>query len=230
MSFNGFNDETRHFLVELKLNNSKPWYEANRERYTEYVLKPFQELVGALSGVMLDIDPLFEVTPKVDKTISRIYRDTRFSKDKSLYRDNVWITFKRPKKEWTDFPAFFFELFPGWYRYGMGYYSATRDSMDTFRKMIDEKPQNFLKAIAFFKKQEIYSIEGDRYKRDIVTKAPEINEWYNRKNLFVVHNDKEIKNAFSSALVDELASGFQMLKPLYEYLCDVEDRTRRERG
>ena len=101
--------------------------------------------------------------------------------------------------------------------------------MDTMRKMIDEKPKNFLKAISFYKKQEVFTIEGDRYKRDIVTKAPEINEWYNRKNLFVVHNSKEIKNIFSRNIAEEICQGFQMLEPVYKYLCEVEDRRKRER-
>jgi hypothetical protein len=53
-------------------------------------------LVGALGEFMLSIDPWFEVTPAVDRTISRIYCDTRFAKDKSPYKTTMWITFKRP--------------------------------------------------------------------------------------------------------------------------------------
>lgn len=229
MSFNGFTAETLKYLIEVKMNNSKEYYEANRDVYKKYVLYPFQELVMSLSECMLDIDPLFEVTPAVNKTISRMYRDTRFSKDKSLYRNNVWITFKRPKRELTDTPEFFFEIFPDWYRYGMGYYSATRDSMDTFREFIDEKPGKFMSAIKSIN-QDIFSIEGDRYKRDIKTMPPLINEWYNRKNLYVVHNCRDINKVFSPDITYELIDGFKSLAALYRYLCEVEEKKTRERA
>jgi len=123
--FQGFSPKTLTFLQEVHRNNSKTWFEQNRDTYVRYVLDPLQALVTDLSEGMLSIDPLLETRPAVNKTISRIHRDTRFSKDKSLYRDCMWITFKRPSKEWKDAPAFFFELKPDGYRFGMGYYSPS---------------------------------------------------------------------------------------------------------
>ncbi len=90
---------------------------------------------------MLTIDPSFGIRPAVDKTISRIYRDTRFSKDKSLFKSTMWLTFKRPRKDWKDAPAYFLEISPDSYRYGMGYYSVSSDTMYKFREMIDKKPK-----------------------------------------------------------------------------------------
>lgn len=88
----------------ILVNNSKSWFEDNKHMYSECVLKPAQSLVSELSDFMLAIDPYLETAPTVGKTISRIYRDTRFSKDKSPFRTNIWITLKRPKKEWVDAP------------------------------------------------------------------------------------------------------------------------------
>ena len=59
---------------------------------------------------MLEIDNLFEIEPKVGKAISRIYRDIRFSKDKTPYRTNAWIAIKRSSKEWKEAPAYYFDL------------------------------------------------------------------------------------------------------------------------
>ncbi|MBN1220352.1 MAG: DUF2461 domain-containing protein, partial [Anaerolineae bacterium] len=108
--FEGFAPETLEFLRNLKANNNKTWFEAHKQEYQEYLLQPLQALVADMGNFMLSIDPYFEVTPAVNKTISRIHRDTRFSRDKSSYKSTMWITFKRPRKDWQDAPAYFFEL------------------------------------------------------------------------------------------------------------------------
>lgn len=223
MKFDGFSEKALDFLVNVKMNNSKEWFETHRHEYNDYLLKPFQNLVYDLSQYVIDIDPSFEVTPSVNRTISRIYRDTRFSSDKSLYKNNMWITFKKVRKEWRGAPAFFFEIFPESYRFGMGYYSASRESMYIFRKMIDEKPEEFMKAISFYRKQNVFVIEGEMYKKSLAgNKASSFKEWYDRKNLYLVHNSNETKRLFSPLLVEELVNGFKMLEPIYHYLCKVE--------
>ena len=71
------------FLVENRLHDSKPWFEAHREVYNKTVLEPLRGLVREMAPVMLTIDSELITQPAVGKTISRIFRDTRFSKDKS---------------------------------------------------------------------------------------------------------------------------------------------------
>lgn len=224
-SFSGFSQHTLNFLQNVREKNSKAWFDANKQIYQDYVLQPLQYLVADLGEAMLDIDPAFEIRPSVDKTISRIYRDTRFSHDKSLFKNNMWITFKRPSKAWKDAPCYYFEIFPNWYRYGMGYYSASPATMDRFREALDENPGEFLTAISFFKSQNLFQLEGDRYQRQLKTEHPaEIREWYQHKNFYLACN-KEIADVLLSArLVDELIFGFMMLKPLYQYLLKLKKR------
>ena len=87
--FNGFSPKTLKFLRWLKAHNDKAGFQAHKANYEEYVLQPLRDLVTDLGDFMLDIDHSFEITPVINKTISRIYRDTRFSKDKSPYRSTV---------------------------------------------------------------------------------------------------------------------------------------------
>lgn len=151
------------------------------------------------------------------------YRDTRFSKDKSLFKNVMWITFKRPGKDWRDAPAYFFEISPDSYRYGMGFYSASKSTMDRFRKMIDEKPEEFLQAISFYSKQRIFVLEGAKYKKKPDKKIPEIIiDWYRRRNLYLACNRKPDNRLFSRALADDLISGFELLAPLYHYLRKIK--------
>ncbi len=172
-----------------------------------------------LGDFMLDIDPRFEITPAVNKTISRIYRDTRFSKDKSPFRSTVWITFKNRSKDWTTrVCGYFFELSVNSYRYGLGFYNAAPAIMSRFREMIDDDPKGFMKAISFFDKQKTFVLEGEKYKRMIdKSKSEKIQSWYQRKNMYLVCNRKIDDTLFSKKLVDDLMYGFGLIAPLYHY-------------
>lgn len=218
--FNGFSRKTLKFLRGLKANNNKTWFEGHRSDYYEFVLGPLRDLVVDLGDFMLDIDPCFEITPAVNKTISRIYRDTRFSKDKSPFRSTVWITFKNQNKDWTTHVCgYFFELSVNSYRYGMGFYNAAPAIMSRFREMIDDNSKKFLKMVSFFAKQRTFVLEGEQYKRIIDKSKPkEIRDWYQKKNMYLVCNRKIDNSLFSSKLVDDLVFGFNMIAPFYHYL------------
>ncbi len=218
--FNGFSPKTLRFLRGLKANNNKNWFEAHRADYEQYVLGPLRDLVTDLGDCMLDIDPRFEITPAVNKTISRIYRDTRFSRDKSPFRSTVWIAFKNQKKDWTtQVCGYFFELSVNAYRYGMGFYDAAPAIMSRFREQIDENPKEFLKAISFFSKQQDFVLEGEKYKKILDKSKPEmIHDWYQRKNMYLVCNRRIDDKLFSSDLVDDLKYGFGLIAPFYHYL------------
>jgi uncharacterized protein (TIGR02453 family) len=218
--FEGFSQKTLKFLKGLEANNNKKWFEAHKDEYQDYVLQPLRNIVTDLGELILDIDPLFEITPAVNKTISRIYRDTRFSKDKAPFRSIVWIVFKNQGRDWaTLVSGYFFELSPNSYRYGMGFYNAAPAIMSKFREMIDADPKEFLQAISFFAKQKTFVLEGEKYKKIFDKNKPkEIRNWYQRKNLYLVCNRKIDDILFSSKLVDDLVSGFNLIAPLYHYL------------
>lgn len=217
--FEGFPPTTFQFLRDLCDNNQKEWFDFHKSDYQDYVLKPLQSLTAGLGPLMLSIDPDIEVAPAINKTITRIYRDTRFSKDKSPYKTSHWITFKRPRIEWKDYPAFFFEISPYSYRYGMGFYSASRETMDRLRKGIDSNPAKFLSATSFFREQSVFAIEGEEYKRPLKSNIPEyLQNWYNRKNLYLVRNQQVEGKSIEIGLQAELIYGFETIAPFYHYL------------
>lgn len=218
-TFNGFSTKTFDFLKKLMANNNKTWFEANKQDYQKYLLEPLQNLVADLGEFMLTIDPYFEIRPAVDKTISRIYRDTRFSQDKSPYKSTMWITFKRPRKDWKDAPAYFLEISPCSYRYGMGFYSARIKTMDRLRNMIDKRPEEFLEATSFYLGQKTFTVEGEKYKRILNNRIPEeVQDWYQRKNLYLVCNRNIDDHLFNRTLINDMIFGFGLLAPFYHYL------------
>jgi len=217
--FTGFTKETFAFLQGLAENNNKPWFQEHRDDYDAHLLGPFQQLVAAMSGAMLTIDSRFETRPAVDKTISRIYRDIRFSKDKSPYRANMWLSFKRPKKEWKGAPAYFFELSLDGYRYGMGFYDAGRSNMDRLRELMAADVPGFQRLIATLDGEHPFEVKGDLYKRVLRPDLPEdVQAWYQRKNLYLMVEPAMDQRLFSPQLADHLLAGFEQLAPIYHFL------------
>jgi uncharacterized protein (TIGR02453 family) len=222
-NFKGFSKDTIDFLWNINKNNNKTWFEENRTSYKELLLEPMRYLVMDMADYILSIDQSIDVTPSVGKTISKIHRDTRFSKDKSPYRDTMWITFKKPSKDWSSSkPAFFFEISPYSYRYGMGFFSANPHTMELFRENIDNSLNEFKKAISFYNKQHVFALEGEKYKRILDKNKPEdILNWYQRKNLYLVCNKNIDDILFSNKLTDELKSNFSLISDFYNYLYKI---------
>jgi len=222
--FSGFSPESLEFLQNVKSHNSKAWFDQNRADYERLLLTPFRHLVSALAPAMLSADSDIQVRPAINKTISRIFRDTRFSADKSLFRDTMWLVFKRPGKDWAiSIPGFYFEISPPMYRYGMGFYSAAPDIMAAFRQKIDAKPGAFAEAIAFMESDGRYNLEGEKYKRPIPCNHPEnIQAWYQMKTFYLAHNRQPDELLFSKALFDELLDGFLLIAPLYKFLTQLK--------
>lgn len=221
--FTGFTPETFKFLLGLEFNNNKAWFEENKPDYLKYVIEPFKLLVKDLSGTMLGIDPGFETRADISKTISRIYRDVRFSKNKTPYKTSVWITFRRVGREWTFDPCFFFEITPHLYRYGMGFYVASKQTMDRMRELIDDKDPAFLNADQAYRSQNIFEMEGDRYKKLYNAEKPEeILEWYQRKNIYFMCTRKPEDKLFSHTIAEDLKRDFELIVPLYQFLWKIK--------
>ncbi|AVJ19770.1 TIGR02453 family protein [Serratia sp. MYb239] len=220
-SFAGFSQQGLDFLQQVRIENDKAWFEAHRALYEQTLLTPFRRLVEQLAPAMLAIDPQFETRPAIGKTLSRIHRDTRFSHDKSRYRSRMWLTFKRPSKDWKDAPVYFFELGPDMLRYGLGYYSANKPTMDLFRHTLQRQPQQFLAAAACCRPP--FELVGESYKRPLVKgQAAEIAHWYQRKSFAVMASDHQVEKLFSADLAPMLTQAFQQLEPLYHWLMKVE--------
>jgi uncharacterized protein (TIGR02453 family) len=220
MGFNGFRPEAIQFLIENRKRNSKPWFESHRDQYENLLLNPFKQLITDLTPVMMALDPDFDMRPVVNRTISRIYRDTRFSNDKSLFRDTMWFVFRRLGEDWkTSAPAFYLEINPQGYRYGMGFYEASREAMDWFREGVAEKTSQFKKAIAFLSKSDRYVLNGEMYKRLLPGNFSEdVQNWFQRKTFYLSCDREHDEILYSSKLTGDLTEGFEMLAPVYRFI------------
>jgi len=220
-SFAGFTPDAPEYLRALAANNRKEWFEGHRDDFADLLQKPLLQLAAALAGPLLAVDPDLVTIP--GRVVSRIHRDTRFSRDKSPYKTTMWLTFKRPLKEWRDAPAFFFEIAPAFYRYGMGFYGASKDTMDRLREVIDRRPDEFRQAVAFLAGEGRFVPEGEQYRRMLKDDLPaDLRDWYQRKNLYLVCCRSIDDRLFGRGLAGDLRDGFNLLAPFYEYLRKVK--------
>lgn len=91
-----FTTETLDFFGELELNNNREWFAANKRRYETFVKGPMEAFAGEMIQRMKEIDPQISLAPK--DAVFRIYRDTRFSKDKTPYKTNAGMSITRGEK------------------------------------------------------------------------------------------------------------------------------------
>ena len=151
--------ETIEFLMENRVRNSRSWFLEHRAEYEKFVRRPLLELSERLAPAALGVDPQVAVSP-VGRTISRINRDTRFSHDKSLYRDVMWCVFERRGEEGCP-PGLFFEFSPDGFRYGCGYYCVPIAYMDALRELVLRDEPSYLAARRAYEKQKLFLLEGE---------------------------------------------------------------------
>ena len=222
-----FSQATLDFLFQNWVNNSKEFFEAHREDYRRLVVEPLQALVVALTPGMLKIDPKFITEPKIDRTISRIYRNMSIPSNrlKSRYRENCWLVFSRDKQLWGGPPAYYFEVNPGGFGYGMGYYQADREVMAALRAMLLAGEPSAKAAMKAFQKQRAFEMYGEPYKRSKYPDQPEdLRLWLDRKGIGFQRESADLDLLFSENLADMLLADFKLLAPIYKFFMDAEAR------
>jgi uncharacterized protein (TIGR02453 family) len=91
-----FTREAFHFFKDLARHNRKEWMDANRERYQAALVQPFRRLLEELAPAALELDSRFDTSGRTGPNFSRINRDIRFAKDKTLYKSHMYLKFFVP--------------------------------------------------------------------------------------------------------------------------------------
>lgn len=221
MVFTGFTKETFAFLFELTFNNSREWFELNKSRYQEYVQSPMRALAESLIPCTLSIDPSFNT--RMTSVLSRIYRDTRFTADKSPYRNHAWLCFRPLNTSISESFALWFEIHPKGFDYGAGFYSPNSRFMECYRQRLISDPQGFL-ALSSQLEAHGYHYDAPAYKRDRFPDAPVcIKPYINIKNFSWCFESENFSRIMRPEFVDDLKGEFLMLKPMYDYVRSILD-------
>ncbi|MBR2929106.1 MAG: DUF2461 domain-containing protein [Oscillospiraceae bacterium] len=219
--FQGFNEETIAFLWGVRFNNEKGWFEQNKPSYINNVYEPIKTLGYEVFDEIRARFPEQEMLCKV----SRIYRDARRLHGRGPYKDHMWFCLRRGGGDWTERPAFWFELAPEGYSYGMGFYSAKAATMERFRKELDANPRRFCAIAEGVAKLRHMTVGGEEYARRKGEPGGVLNDWYNRKHISVERSVPYDEQSFSPALKEELVESFSALMPLYQWFDEFCTRT-----
>lgn len=218
-----FTQRTLDFLYFNHKENSPQWYKDHKSDYEEFLVRPFKELVIALTPALKAIDDQLICEPKVDRSISRIYRDMRYATDGYRYRDHCWAIFARDKKMYEGLPGYYFEVSPYKFSFGCGYYQASPFAMKQFRRLITQNSKEYLAARDALKNAPVFEVYGDILK---TTKydayPPKARELLCRSNIGVSANSTDYDLLMSSALPDYLARQFTAIAPFYDLLLAAE--------
>ena len=218
-------EKTLMFLGENRLRDSRDWFDAHKSDYKELVEAPLLALSQEVGEKIAHIDPAMSLTPR--KTLSRIWRDVRFSRDKTTFREEVWLVFRRGKG--MEYPALFFEFSPVQWRYGVGYYSAPTKVMARIRELVLADDRRYIAAQKALDKLEGFGIEGELYKRPRHQDQPaHKREWLERKGFAVIHNENEAGVLFTEKLADTLVKAFEDLAPIYNFLVEIHSKFAEE--
>lgn len=139
--FPGFSKDAVTFLRGLERNNRREWFQPRKHIYDEQVRTPLEELVNAINGELAEFAPRY-VTP-VKKAVFRIYRDTRFSKDKRPYKTHVAATFYLQTLCKAAGPCFYFHFTPKELLIFAGVYMPERDELLKIRNLLAERYEEF---------------------------------------------------------------------------------------
>jgi uncharacterized protein (TIGR02453 family) len=220
--FRGFSRETVAFFRGLKKNNSRDWFESHRGVYENRVLAPAKAFIVAMGPRLKEISPNIVAVPRINKSIFRLNRDTRFSLDKSPYKPNLGLYFWEGPRSRMESPGFYVHLEPPTFLLGAGYYMFPDWMMERFRRAVlhpkyGKELTSILKKIAG---TTDFEIGGKHYKR--------VPSGYNPSHpnaSLLLHNGLHAgwettvpDELFTPGLVDYCFEKFKPLAPLHRWL------------
>lgn len=224
--FDGITPRALFLLADNKFNDSKPFYEEHKAEINRLAVKPMRQIGVLLSEDMAALDDKMVLNPV--RMVSRVRRDTRFSKNKALYRDNMWIMFMRSKQDYKFLPCMWFEVTQNFYSSGIALFRSLPFLMEVYRKEISEHPDEFRKAVKSAEKAG-YVFTGEAYAREKPGLCPEdLKVYYNAKDCAFIRMSKNFEVIGDDRIIDELKQGFKALSPLYKFLLRASERAEQE--
>jgi uncharacterized protein (TIGR02453 family) len=218
-----FDKDFFDFLKELKQNNTREWFQANKDRYRSVVQEPLLRFISDFSEPLHGISPEFVADPRPSGgSMFRIYRDVRFSKDKSPYKTHASAQFRHRVGRDAHAPAFYLHLEPGNVFVGAGSWHPGREALESIRAAIAEHPgkwQSVLEESRFSKRHKLVGDSLKRPPRGFDPEHPAIEE-LKRKDFISIENFSQTK-ACSAGFIDMVAESFEVASPLVKFLTEA---------
>lgn len=221
--FEGFDPKTLEFLHDLWDNNSKEWFDESRDIYEEFVLEPSKKFVVDMGERLKEISTEMIAEPKINRSLFRLNRDVRFSKDKSPYKTHIGIIFWEGPRKRMECPGFYFHFEPDSLLIAGGFHLLPKDLMTDYRKIVSrEVPARELAGVISDVEAGGISVEGLHYKRTPQGfKEDHPHSYLIRYNgVYGLEKSKIPEEFFSEKLVDYVFERFKIMDPLNRWFLD----------
>lgn len=222
-SFNGFHPHTVQFLDELSSHNNREWFAKNKSRYVSDVLGPALQFIEAMQQPLASISPHFLAVPKrVGGSLMRVYRDTRFAKDKTPYKTNVGIHFRHERGKDVHAPGYYIHISPEECFVGCGVWHPDSKTLAKIRKTIHKDQAGWKRASRGKAFLNYYELKGDSLKRPpkgFDAEHPLIVD-LKRKD-FIAFSELSYDDLFDKEVVRICTARLRAGKPLMKYLSEA---------
>jgi uncharacterized protein (TIGR02453 family) len=220
--FTGFPKEFFAFFRELKANNERAWFEANKSRFREFVQAPMSDFIAAMAPRLADISKQFVADPRPHGgSMFRIHRDIRFSKDKRPYKEHGACQFRHRLGRDVHAPGFYVHLGASEVFIGAGLWMPEPDALFKVRTAIAAAPAAWKKTVSNRRLVAAFgALDGEQLRRPprgFDPLHPCIEDI--RRKSFVVGCNSTAKAARSTGFVSEVGASFAAAAPLVRFLC-----------
>ena len=221
--FSGFHPKTLRYLATLKRNNNREWFQENKQRYENEFLAPALAFIEAIEKPLTKISPCLRAVPKkTGGSLMRIYRDTRFGKDKTPYKTNIGIHFRHVSGCDVHAPGCYVHVEPKNVFVGAGVWRPDSKALAKIRPKIDADPAGWERASRGKAFRDRFELAGDSLKRPpagFAADHPLIGD-IKRKDFIGVAQLAD-DTIFSDTFLDECLSAFRAARPLMRFLCQA---------
>jgi uncharacterized protein (TIGR02453 family) len=153
------------FFRELKANNNREWFEANKKRYEKHVREPLLQFIADFGLRLAEISPHYVADARRSGgSLFRINRDIRFSKDKSPYKTMAGIQFRHESGKDAHAPGFYLHLEPDGVFAGVGMWQPDAPALSKIRTAIMEHPERWQRASMDESFLGVFTVGGESLK------------------------------------------------------------------
>jgi uncharacterized protein (TIGR02453 family) len=214
-----FTPDTFRFLKDLKKNNDREWFAANKKRYEEQLKDPALRVIAAFAPELKKISPHFMATPR---SLFRIHRDTRFAKDKSPYKTHIGLHFRHDRAKDAHAPGYYLHIEPGGVFLGVGIWHPEGGPLRAIREHIVEDAAGWKRASRAKAFTTAFELSGDRLKRppkDFDPEHPLIEDLKWKDYIGIAERPDSFVT--DEGLPKALAKTFAAGTPFMRFLCDA---------
>jgi uncharacterized protein (TIGR02453 family) len=218
--FRGFPKDFFSFFEALAHNNNREWFNAHKDRYYESVVNPIGEFIVCMGPLIADISTHYVADPKPHGgSMFRIYRDTRFSKDKTPYKTHAGVQFRHEAGKDAHAPGFYVHLAGDGLFFGGGIWQPPGPQLNLIRDYIADNVRAWARITNATRVKEVGGIRGDSLKlppRGFDAEHVHIDDL--KRKSFYIMTDAPVSHALKPGFVDEVAEGFRRAAPLNRFI------------